>query len=142
MGLRVDPLMSEIIDNFQEEGNLTTGALVDMTGKSRVTVTKRLDKLRTADCIEYVDKSTGLHRLVSDPRLDNPDRDSVRIGIMIDDSQLGSKVAQHAEVTTDELHGTKFEKTESLTQTIAAHGETAAKRWAMEVEHTQEDSNE
>jgi len=68
MTLRVDPLMEEIIELFQAKGNLTTGALVDMTGKSRVTVTKRLDKLRAADAIEYVHESTGLHRLVEDPR--------------------------------------------------------------------------
>lgn len=68
MALRVDPLMAEIVELFETEGNLTTGALVDMTGKSRATVTKRLDKLRTADCIEYVHEPTGLHRLVSDPR--------------------------------------------------------------------------
>jgi len=68
MALRVDPLMAEIIELFVEEGNLTTGALVDRTGKSRATVTKRLDKLRTADCIEYVHEPTGLHRLTADPR--------------------------------------------------------------------------
>lgn len=71
MALRVDPLMDEMLDLFVEEGNLTTGALVDMTGKSRATVTKRLDKLRTAEKIEYVHESTGLHRLVEDPREDS-----------------------------------------------------------------------
>jgi len=70
MALRVDPLMDEMLDLFAEEGNLTTGALVDMTEKSRATVTKRLDKLRTAEAIEYVHKNTGLHRLVKDPRED------------------------------------------------------------------------
>lgn len=68
MALRVDPLMDEMLDLFEEEGNLTTGALSDMTGKSRATVTKRLDKLRAADAIEYVHESTGLHRLCYDPR--------------------------------------------------------------------------
>jgi len=68
MALRVDPLMDEMLNLFVEEGNLTTGALVDMTGKSRATVTKRLDKLRTAEAIEYVHENTGLHRLVEDPR--------------------------------------------------------------------------
>jgi len=71
MTLRVDPLMAEILDLFDEEGNLTTGALVDMTGKSRATVTKRLDKLRAADAIEYVHENTGLHRLIDDPRDDD-----------------------------------------------------------------------
>jgi len=68
MTLRVDPLMIEIVELLQTEGNLTTGALVDQTEKSRVTVTKRLDKLRAADCIEYVHKPTGLHCLIKDPR--------------------------------------------------------------------------
>jgi DNA-binding MarR family transcriptional regulator len=66
--LRVDPLMHDVLDEFQEKGNLTTGALTDFTDSSRPTVTKRLDKLRAADCIEYVHEPTGLHRLVSDPR--------------------------------------------------------------------------
>lgn len=73
MGLRVDPLMDEILDHFQEYGNLTTGALVSLTDKSRTTVTKRLDQLRAADCIEYVDEPTALHRLVHDPREANDD---------------------------------------------------------------------
>lgn len=68
MTLQVDDLMYEILSLFQREGNLTTGALVDWTGKTRATVTKRLDKLRAADCIEYVHKPTGLHCLASDPR--------------------------------------------------------------------------
>lgn len=70
MTLRVDPLMDEMLEHFDQEGNLTTGALVERTGKSRATVTKRLDKLRAADCIEYVHEPTGLHRLVKDPRRD------------------------------------------------------------------------
>ena len=65
---KIDSLMEEIIDLFQEEGNLTTGALVTRTNKSRMTVTKRLDKLRAGGCIEYVDEPTGLHRLIEDPR--------------------------------------------------------------------------
>jgi hypothetical protein len=68
MGLQVDPLMDEIIQYFVDEGNLTTGALVDWTDKSRATVTGRLNQLRAADCIEYVHEPTGLHRLVEDPR--------------------------------------------------------------------------
>jgi predicted HTH transcriptional regulator len=70
MALDVDPLMDEMLELFQQEGNLTTGALVDWTGKSRATVTKRLDKLRAADHIAYVHSPTGLHRLTSDPRED------------------------------------------------------------------------
>ena len=74
MALRVDPLMAEMLDLFHDEGNLTTGALVDLTGKSRVTVIKRLDKLRAGDAIEYVHEPTALHRLLEDPRDDgDPD---------------------------------------------------------------------
>jgi Mn-dependent DtxR family transcriptional regulator len=70
MTLRVDPLMEEIVELLIDEGNLTTGALVDFTGTTRATVTKRLDKLRAAECIEYVHEPTALHRLVRDPRND------------------------------------------------------------------------
>jgi DNA-binding MarR family transcriptional regulator len=70
MALRIDPLMDEMLSLFDEKGNLTTGALVDFTEKSRATVTKRLDKLSAADCIEYVHEPTALWRLVADPRED------------------------------------------------------------------------
>jgi len=70
MALKIDDLMEEILDLFHEEGNLTTGALVNRTGTSRNTVTKRLDKLRAAECITYVDEPTALHKLVEDPRED------------------------------------------------------------------------
>lgn len=68
MALDVDPLMDEMLSYFQDEGNLTTGALVDWTEKSRATVTGRLNQLRAADCIAYVHEPTGLHRLINDPR--------------------------------------------------------------------------
>lgn len=68
MALEVDPLMDEMLSHFEREGNLTTGALVDWTEKSRATVTGRLNQLRAADCIEYVHEPTGLHRVTSDPR--------------------------------------------------------------------------
>lgn len=64
----IDDLMDEILDLFQEKGNLTTGALMDMTGTSRQTVVKRLDKLRVAECIGYVHEPTALHQLIEDPR--------------------------------------------------------------------------
>jgi hypothetical protein len=68
MALAVDQLMDEMLEYFVEEGNLATGALVDWTGKTRATVTGRLNRLRAADCIEYVHEPTGLHRLTEDPR--------------------------------------------------------------------------
>ncbi|MFC6734763.1 MarR family transcriptional regulator [Halolamina salina] len=52
----------------RSRGNLTTGALVDFTGLSRPTVTKRLDRLYAADCVEYLHEPTALWRLVEDPR--------------------------------------------------------------------------
>lgn len=69
MALRVDPLMSEIL-NHLADGRATTGALVDWTDSTRATVTKRLDKLTAADCIEYAHEPTALWVLVDDPRED------------------------------------------------------------------------
>jgi len=66
-GLRVDPLMDEIL-NHLVDGRATTGALVDWTETTRATVTKRLDKLKSADCIEYAHKPTALWVIVDDPR--------------------------------------------------------------------------
>lgn len=65
---KIDEIMIEILELFREEGNLTTGALVNQTGRARNTVTKRLDRLRAGGYIEYVDEPTGLHRLIEDPR--------------------------------------------------------------------------
>ena len=67
MGLRIDPLMNEMLD-YLVEGRATTGALVDWTGTTRVTVTKRLDKLKAAECIKYAHEPTALWVLVDDPR--------------------------------------------------------------------------
>jgi predicted HTH transcriptional regulator len=69
MGLRVDPLMDEIL-RYLKKGRATTGALVDWTDSTRATVSKRLDKLMAADCIEYAHEPTALWVLVDDPRED------------------------------------------------------------------------
>lgn len=68
MPLKVDENTERVIDEFVEKGNLTTGSLVDFTGLSRPTVTKRLDRLHAADYIEYLHEPTALWRLVEDPR--------------------------------------------------------------------------
>lgn len=68
MGVKIDPVMETVLDEFQRRGNLTTGALVDFTNRSRPTVTKRLDRLRAADCIAYEHEPTALWRLERDPR--------------------------------------------------------------------------
>ena len=48
-------------------GNLMTGALVDFTGLSRPTVTKRLDRLYAAEYVEYLHEPTALWQLTDDP---------------------------------------------------------------------------
>lgn len=68
MGLRIDDKMHDVLDTFEEHGYATTGMLVDVTGYSRPTVSKRLDKLHAAGCIEYVHEPTALWQLVEDPR--------------------------------------------------------------------------
>jgi hypothetical protein len=73
MGLRVDSLMDEVLDHLAE-GRATTGALTDWTDSTRATVTKRLDKLKSADCIEYAHEPTALWVMVDDPR-DTEDSD-------------------------------------------------------------------
>ena len=49
-------------------GNLMIGALVDFTGLSRPTVTKRLDRLYAAEYVEYLHEPTALWQLTDDPR--------------------------------------------------------------------------
>jgi len=68
MPLRIDANTEKVIAAFVSHGNLTTGALVDFTGLSRPTVSKRLDRLYAAECIEYVHEPTALWRLREDPR--------------------------------------------------------------------------
>jgi len=68
MTLRVDGKMEDVLDVLTRHGYATTGMLVDETGYSRPTVTKRLDKLHAAEKIEYVHEPTALWRLVEDPR--------------------------------------------------------------------------
>lgn len=68
MGIRVDENMEKVLDEFSQNGNLTTGAIVDFTDLSRPTVTKRLDRLYAADYIEYLHEPTALWELKKDPR--------------------------------------------------------------------------
>lgn len=68
MTLKIDENTERVIDEFLENGNLTTGALVDFTSLSRPTVTKRLDRLHAAEYIEYLHEPTALWRLIEDPR--------------------------------------------------------------------------
>jgi Mn-dependent DtxR family transcriptional regulator len=71
MPVKVDRNLEKVLKVFQEYGNVTTGFLVDETGLSRPTVTKRLDRLHAADCIEYLHEPTALWRLKRDPRDEN-----------------------------------------------------------------------
>ncbi|WP_394355524.1 winged helix-turn-helix transcriptional regulator [Halapricum desulfuricans] len=68
MPIKIDDNTDLVIDQFLEKGNLTTGALVDFTGLSRPTVTKRLDRLHAANHIKYLHKPTALWTLIEDPR--------------------------------------------------------------------------
>lgn len=68
MALRIDDKMEDVIDVFRDHGNVTTGMLVDETGYSRPTVTKRLDQLSAANHINYLHEPTALWELKSDPR--------------------------------------------------------------------------
>lgn len=71
MGLRIDEKTDDVLDVLARHGYATTGMLVDETGYSRPTVTKRLDRLHAAEKIEYVHEPTALWRLVGDPREDD-----------------------------------------------------------------------
>ena len=70
MGLRIDEKTEDVLDALAIHGYATTGMLVDETGYSRPTVTKRLDRLHAAEKVEYVHEPTALWRLVDDPRED------------------------------------------------------------------------
>lgn len=69
MAVKIEPKMEDVLDVFQATDNYaTTGYLVDETGYSRPTVSKRLDRLHAAECIEYVHPPTAFWRLLDDPR--------------------------------------------------------------------------
>ena len=69
MALPIDDSLESVLDVFvSTDGYATTGYVVDETELTRPTVNKRLDRLRVADCIEYVHEPTAFWRLTSDPR--------------------------------------------------------------------------
>lgn len=68
MSLRVDDKMDDVLDVIAEHGCATTGHILDETGFSRPTVSKRLDRLHASDCIAYLHEPTALWVLVDDPR--------------------------------------------------------------------------
>lgn len=69
MPVKMDDVMHDVLDAFHETGGYaTTGYLVDAAGSTRPTVSKRLDRLFAAGCIEYVHEPTAFWRLVEDPR--------------------------------------------------------------------------
>lgn len=70
MPVKIDKNTELVLEELDDKGNLTTGAIVDFTSLSRPTVTKRLNRLHAADCIEYLHEPTALWRLVQDPRAD------------------------------------------------------------------------
>jgi len=69
MPVKIDDMMADLLDIFLDtNGYATTGYLVDEADSTRPTVTKRLDRLHAADCIEYVHEPTAFWRLKQDPR--------------------------------------------------------------------------
>jgi Mn-dependent DtxR family transcriptional regulator len=68
MALRIDDKMEAVLDVFAENGFATTGMLIEETGLTRPTLSKRLDRLHAAEAIEYVHEPTALWELVDDPR--------------------------------------------------------------------------
>jgi Mn-dependent DtxR family transcriptional regulator len=74
MPLKMDDVMRGVLDVFvATDGYATTGYLVDEAPATRPTVTKRLDRLYAAGCIEYVHEPTAFWRLLDDPREDSDD---------------------------------------------------------------------
>jgi len=72
MPVKLDDVMRDVLDVFQgTDGYATTGYLVEAADSTRPTVTKRLDRLFAAGCIEYVHEPTAFWRLVEDPREDD-----------------------------------------------------------------------
>ncbi|MFC4990215.1 MarR family transcriptional regulator [Saliphagus infecundisoli] len=68
MPLRIDEKTEDVLDVLSKHGFATTGMLVDETGYSRPTVSKRLDRLHAAGSIEYLHEPTALWKLIEDPR--------------------------------------------------------------------------
>lgn len=69
MPVKMDETMVDVLEVFHQTGGYaTTGYLVDETGTSRPTVSKRLDRLHAAGCIVYVHEPTAFWRLEWDPR--------------------------------------------------------------------------
>lgn len=74
MPLKMDAMMESVLDTFvATDGYATTGYLVDEVNSTRPTVSKRLDRLYAAGCIEYVHEPTAFWRLVDDPREEEVD---------------------------------------------------------------------
>lgn len=69
MPIKMDDVMESVLDAFAEtDGYGTTGYIVEKSGSTRPTVTKRLDRLYAAGCLEYVHEPTAFWRLTEDPR--------------------------------------------------------------------------
>lgn len=56
------------LDALSMHGGATTGMILDETGYTPSVVSKRLDKLHAAGCIEYLHEPTALWILERDPR--------------------------------------------------------------------------
>jgi predicted ArsR family transcriptional regulator len=67
MALQLDDTKRELLSEFRDRGNLTTGALADYTNRHRTTVSRHLSELQAAGAVEHVHEPTALWRLVNDP---------------------------------------------------------------------------
>lgn len=68
MGLEIDEKTDAVLNAFKRYGTATTGFLVDETGLTRPTLSKRLSLLQAVDAIEYVHEPTAWWKLNEDPR--------------------------------------------------------------------------
>jgi len=70
MAPRIDDKTEMVLDAFQTRGYATTGYLLKETGLISATLTRKLGRLHTAGCIEYLHEPTAFWELVEDPRED------------------------------------------------------------------------
>jgi DNA-binding IclR family transcriptional regulator len=70
MALRIGDKTEMVLDAFQDHDYATTGYLLEETGVTSPTLSRKLGLLHTAGCIEYVHEPTAFWELVEDPRED------------------------------------------------------------------------
>jgi Mn-dependent DtxR family transcriptional regulator len=66
MGLQITESIEQILDEFEDKGNLTTGALTEFTELSKPTVSKHVGQTHAAGSVEYLLEPTVLWELNQD----------------------------------------------------------------------------